>query len=41
VVAAAIWRLAHAARQLPRAQRVSALLAKLGGPHQARERIAR
>jgi DMSO/TMAO reductase YedYZ heme-binding membrane subunit len=38
VVAAALWRLANAARQLPRAARVSALLTQHEG---ARERIAR
>jgi len=47
VAAAAIWRLAHAARQLPRAARVAAILARYSppagskGPGQARERIAR
>jgi predicted ferric reductase len=47
VVAAASWRLAHAARQLPRAARVPAILARhtpptgTHGPGQARERIAR
>ena len=47
VAAAAIWRLAHAARQLPRAARVAAILARYSppagskGPGQARERMAR
>jgi methionine sulfoxide reductase heme-binding subunit len=44
VAAAAIWRLASAARQVPRAARVPAILARhLPAPrsHQARERIAR
>ena len=47
VAAAALWRLAHAARQLPRAARVAAILARYSppagskGPGQARERIAR
>ena len=47
VAAAAIWRLAQAARQLPRAARVAAILARYSppagtkGPGQARERIAR
>ena len=47
VAAAAIWRLAHAAMQLPRAARVAAILARYSppagtkGPGQARERIAR
>ena len=47
VAAAALWRLAHAARQLPRAARVAAILARHGpptgphGPARARERIAR
>ena len=42
VAAAVIWRLAHAARQLPRAARVAAVLAQ-HGPYrsrQARERIS-
>jgi methionine sulfoxide reductase heme-binding subunit len=47
VAAAVLWRLAHAARQLPRAARVAAILARhtppagTHGPAQARERIAR
>jgi methionine sulfoxide reductase heme-binding subunit len=44
VVAAAAWRLASAARQLPRAARVAAVLARhlpAAGPGQARERITR
>ena len=47
VAAAALWRLARAARQLPRAARVAAILARYSppagskGPGQARERIAR
>jgi sulfoxide reductase heme-binding subunit YedZ len=40
VVAAAAWRLAHAARQLPRAARVAAVFAQ-HGPRQAHERISR
>ena len=43
VVAAALWRLASAARQLPRAARVAAILAQ-HAPHatrQAHERISR
>jgi hypothetical protein len=40
VVAAAVWRLASAARQLPRAARVPAILARHTG-HQAHERITR
>src|SRR5271170_6434007 len=36
VVAAIIWRLAHAARQLPRAARVAAILAQ-HGPHAPRQ----
>jgi len=47
VAAAALWRLAHAARQLPRAARVAAILARHSpptgtrGPARARERFAR
>ena len=47
VGAAAIWRLAHAARQLPRAERVAAILAHHApgsgtkGSERTRERIAR
>jgi methionine sulfoxide reductase heme-binding subunit len=44
VAAAVIWRLANAARQLPRAERVAALLAHHGaapGTRGARERISR
>jgi sulfoxide reductase heme-binding subunit YedZ len=43
VVAAVIWRLASAARQLPRAARVAALLRQHGlhGSRQAPERISR
>src|SRR5271169_4843895 len=43
IVAAAVWRLASAARQLPRAARVAALLHQHGphGSRQARERISR
>jgi methionine sulfoxide reductase heme-binding subunit len=44
VVAAAAWRLASAARQLPRAARVAAVLARhlpAAGPDQARERVTR
>jgi methionine sulfoxide reductase heme-binding subunit len=47
VGAAAIWRLAHAARQLPRAERVAAILARHApasgtrGSERTRERIAR
>jgi methionine sulfoxide reductase heme-binding subunit len=47
VAAAAIWRLAHAARQLPRAERVAAILARHTPPTGAhgsgptRQRIAR
>jgi hypothetical protein len=40
VVAAVIWRLASAARQLPRAARVPAILARHTG-RQAAERITR
>jgi methionine sulfoxide reductase heme-binding subunit len=47
VAAAVLWRLAHAARQLPRAARVAAILARhtpptaTHEPGRARERIAR
>jgi methionine sulfoxide reductase heme-binding subunit len=47
VAAAVIWRLAHAARQLPRAERVAAILARHApasgprGPERTGERIAR
>ena len=43
IAAAAVWRLASAARQLPRAARVAALLHQHGphGSRQARERISR
>ena len=40
VAAAAVWRLASAARQLPRAARVQAILARHTG-HQAAQRITR
>jgi methionine sulfoxide reductase heme-binding subunit len=41
VAAAVIWRLANAARQLPRAERVAALLAHHGAAPRTQERISR